>query len=411
MSKDQTETLGALADVKVADFSWAAAAPITTKNLADHGATVIRIESRAHLDSIRITGPFPNDKPGLNTSGFYADFNCSKYGVALNLKKPEAISVAKRLVAWADVVVESFSPGAMANFGLAYEDIVKFKPDIIMLSSSMQGQTGPYKKYAGYGSQGAALAGMHYITGWPDRSPAGPKGAYTDAIAPRYSIVAILAALDYRERSGIGQYIDLSQVEAAISGFLAPEILDFEVNGRVAEAKGNRSAHAAPHGAYPCTGEDRWITISIEDDSKWDAFCGVVGRNEWTADSRFATVKKRHEHHDELDEQISTWTAPQDAFDLMEKLQNAGIPAGVVQKACDLFEDPQLEARGHFRALDHTEMGVLKYNGPAHLLSETPARLRWAAPLLGEHTHYVLKEFLGYTEKEIDALTDRGVLE
>jgi len=405
------QTNSALSNVKVADFSWAAAAPITTKNLADYGATVVRVESRTHLDSVRITGPFPNDKPGLNTSGFYADFNCSKFGMALNLKHAGAADVARKLIAWSDIVVESFTPGTMDRWGLAYDDIIKFKPDIIMLSSSMQGQTGPYHRYSGYGSQGAALAGLHHLTGWSDRPPAGPKGAYTDAIAPRYSIVALLAALDYRERTGEGQYIDLSQVEAAISGFLGPEILDFTVNERIAQPKGNRSNSAAPHGVFPCRGEDCWITIAVENDQHWHALREIATKQEWSADPRFATFAGRLAHQDELEEKIASWTISKDAFEFMEELQAAGVPSGVVQKACDLFKDPQLSARGHFRPLDHVEMGSLCYNGPAHELSETPARLRWAAPLLGEHTTYVLKELLNYTDKQVETLRAQGVLE
>jgi benzylsuccinate CoA-transferase BbsF subunit len=401
---------GALSDLKVADFSWAAAAPIATKNLADLGATVVRIESGVHIDSVRITGPFPNDKPGLNTSGFYADFNTSKYGVALDLSRPESRPVAERLIEWADVVVESFTPRIMAKWGLSYADIVTWKPDIIMLSSCMQGQTGPYRDYSGFGNQGAAIAGLHYLTGWPDIDPAGPKGAYSDAIAPRFSITSILAALDYRERTGKGQYIDMSQIETAISSFLVPEMLDYTVNGRLAHARGNRSSTAAPHGAFPCTGDDRWITIAVETDLQWEGLVAAIGDAAWVRDTRFASLAARRDHEDELEERLASWTRTLDAFEAVEMLQRHGVPAGVVAKAVDLFEDPQLAHRDHFWPLEHPEMGTYLYNGPAYRLSETPAIGRWAPPMLGEHTDYVLKELLGYSAAEIEALAAAGLL-
>jgi len=403
-------TPAALEGVKVADFTWAAAGPIATKTLADHGATVVRVESRAHPDSVRLGSPFAGGTPGINRSGFFADFNSSKYDLALNLKRPEAYEVAKRLILWADVVVESFTPRVMAGWRLSYQDIVHFKPDVIMLSSCMQGQTGPFADYPGFGSQGAALAGFHYLTGWTDRIPAGPKGAYTDGIAPRYSVAAILAALDYRDRTGLGQHIDLAQVEAGIQ-FLGAELLDYTANGRIAERRANRSGNTAPHGSFPCQGEDRWITIVVETDDQWTALCRVMGDPAWAADARFRTLLGRLAHEDELETRIAEWTSGKEAFAAVEALQAAGVPAGVVQKASDLFDDPQLAHRQHFRPLDHAEMGTVAYNGPAHELSETPAVLRWAAPLLGEHTEYVLKELLGYSDAEVEALAAQDLLQ
>lgn len=400
----------ALEGLKIADFSWAAAGPIATRMLADHGATVVRVESRAHIDSVRITGPFPGDKPGLNRSGFFADFNSSKYSLALNMARPDAAPVARRLIEWCDVVVESFTPRVMRGWGFAYDQIAAWKPDVIMLSSCMQGQTGPYRDYSGFGNQGAAIAGIHSVTGWPDRIPAGPKGAYTDAIAPRYAIAAILAALDYRDRTGVGQYIDLSQVEAAISGFFATEVLDYTVNGRLAEARGNRCANAAPYGAFPCAGADDWITIGIETDGQWAALRRVMGDPAWARSGDLDDAAGRIANQDAIEERLAMWTRDWDAFELLAELAAAAVPAGVVQKARDLFADPQLAHRSHFRPLAHAEMGTVSYNGPAHELSETPAVLRWAAPLLGEHTRYVLETFLGYDAQTILGMTEAGLL-
>ena len=401
---------GALEGVRIADFSWAAATPIATRMLADHGSTVVRVESKSHVDTVRITGPFRNNEPGINKSGFYADFNSSKYGLALDMKQPAAHGIARRLIEWADVVVESFTPRVMAGWQLAYADIVKWKPDVIMLSSCMQGQSGPYRDYPGFGGQGAALAGLHYLTGWPDRVPGGPKGAYTDGIAPRFVASSILAALEYRERTGIGQHIDFAQVEAAISGFMAAEVLDYTVNGNIAASDGNRSPHCAPHGCFACRGEDRWITIAIESDAQWMALRAAMGDPEWAKDAAFQILKGRLLHQEEIERQIENWTRQHDTFELADRLQACGIPAAPVQNAADLFNDPQLAHRGHFHPLDHVEMGTVSYNGPAHLLSETPAVLRWAAPCLGEHTGLVLKEFLGYSENEIAQFTALGLL-
>jgi benzylsuccinate CoA-transferase BbsF subunit len=402
---------GALDDIKVADFSWIAAGPIATKTLADYGATVVRVESRARLDTSRQTAPFAGDKPGINRSGFFADFNTSKLDLTLNLKHPQAREIAKRLIAWADVVVESFTPAVMGGFGLAYDDIVSWKPDIIMLSSSMQGHDGPNREYRGFGGQGAALAGLHHVTGWPDRIPAGPKGAYTDSIAPRLSVVAILAALDHRERTGCGQYIDLSQVECAISTFLRTEILEYTVNGRVAGRIGNRSPHFAPHGSFPTRGDDYWIALAVESDAQWLALGRVMAEPLWAGSERLGTVSGRLMHVDEIEEKIAAWTRTCEAHELVEQLQTAGIPSGVVYKSIDLFADPQLAYRNHFRSLAHAELGTVGYNGPAHELSETPAVLRWAAPLLGEHTEYVLTQILGYTPSDVAAFAADKVLE
>ena len=399
----------ALDGLKVADFSWAAAAPIATRILADHGAEVVRVESSVHPDTVRITGPFRDDRPGINRSGFYADFNSSKYSLALNMKTEGAADIARRLIGWADVVVESFTPRVMEQWGLAYDHIRVWKPEIIMVSSCMQGQTGPYRNYPGYGGQGAAIAGMHFLTGWPDLDPAGPKGAYTDTIAPRLTVAAILAAFDYRDRTGVGQHIDLSQIEACVGTFLTTEMLDYSCNGRVAQRLANRHPFFAPHGCYPAAGRDRWITIAIETDPQWIALRDLTG-DPALRDASFDSVAGRRPAQDAIDASISHWTRDQDAWALVERLQAAGIPAGVVQSAKDLLEDPQLAFRGHFAPLEHPEMGVVGYNGLAHILSETSCVPRWAAPCLGEHTQLVLRDILRYSSEEIAAFAARDLL-
>jgi benzylsuccinate CoA-transferase BbsF subunit len=369
--------------------------------LADHGAKVIRVESTTHPDSIRLGGPFKDGIPGLNRSGFFADFNTNKQSIALDMTTERGRYIARRLVAWSDVVTESYTPGVMSRFGLDFETLHAKQPDLVMLSTCMQGQTGPYREYAGYGGQGAAIAGLHYVTGWPDVVPAGPKGAYTDSITPRFGIAALVAALGYRDRTGVGQHIDLSQIEASLQ-FLAPELLRFQTSGLVASPMGNRSTVHAPHGVYPCSGADRWIAIAVERYQQFVVLAQTIGAHEWTSSEELRTSGGRRSRQDELDAKISQWTSSQDCFAAMHVLQRAGIPAGVVQRPSDLLVDPQLESNGHFWPLDHPELGTCLYNGPSFRLSRTPAALRTSAPLLGQDTRRVLNELLGFSHSEID---------
>jgi benzylsuccinate CoA-transferase BbsF subunit len=409
MHEGEEDVHGVFAGLKVADFTWAAAGPIITKCLADHGATVIRVESTTHPDSIRLGGPFKDGIPGLNRSGFFADFNTNKKSIALDMTTERGRSIARRLVAWSDVVTESYTPGVMARFGLDFETLHAQQPDLVMLSTCMQGQTGPYREYAGYGGQGAAIAGLHYVTGWPDAVPAGPKGAYTDSITPRFGIAALVAALGHRDRTGVGQHIDLSQIEASLQ-FLAPEILDFQISGHVAAPMGNRSTVHAPHGVFPCLGTDRWIAIAVESNEQFRALADVVGAPEWCTMEDLRTSSGRRARQDEMDAMISEWSRDKDCFAAMYLLQRAGVPAGAVQRPSDLLVDPQLESNGHFWPLDHPELGTCLYNGPSFRLSRTPAQLRSSAPLLGQDTRRVLNELLGFSHAEIDDFAYAQVL-
>jgi benzylsuccinate CoA-transferase BbsF subunit len=397
-----------LADVKVLDFSWVGVGPITTKYLADHGATVVRVESHAHLDVVRLGPPWHDGKPGLEQSHFYADFNASKYGLALDLTKPEARAIARRLAAWADVVVESFTPRVMRGWGLGYEDLRAVNPGIVMLSTCLQGQTGPHADYPGFGQLMAALSGFYEISGWADRGPAPPYGAYTDFIVPRLAATALLAALDHRRRTGEGQYIDLSQFEASLH-FLAPALLAHELSGAIATRDGNRADHAAPHGTYPCAGDDRWIALSVCGDEEWRGLCAVVGRPGWTADPRFATHAARLVHADALDAELAEATRAADVADLARQLQGAGVSAAPVASALDLHADPVLEGWGFFQWLDHPARPPAPYAGHALRLDATPGRLRAAAPLLGEHTAVVLGELLGMSAAEIERLVTEKI--
>lgn len=394
--------------LRVLDFAWVVTGPITGRLLAEFGADVIRVDSSARVDPGRTIQPWAKATPGPDRSQSFANANAGKRSIALDLARPAAREIARRLAGHADVVIESFTPGTMARWGLDYASVRALRPDVIYLSTCQQGQTGPYAQYRGYGSLAAALAGFYSITGWPDREPSIVYGAYTDFVAHHFASAAVLAALDHRARTGEGQHIDVSQFETGLH-FLAPEILDHAVNGRIAGRRGNAGDQAAPHGVYPCEGHDRWCAIACETEAQWQALCGVLDGEPWGTDPRFATLAQRKAHEGDLDTRLAAWTATQEAHALMARLQAAGVPAGVVQSCADLHRDPQLAAREAFVWLDHPEMGRTPYEAWAFRTVGRPGHLR-RAPCLGEHTAEVLREVLGMAPAEIVRLTAEGVL-
>lgn len=399
-----------LQGIKVADFSWVMVGPMSIRYLADYGATVVHVESRTHVDILRTTPPYKDRRVGIDRAGYFGQYNINKYGITINLNHPKGVEVAKKLIAWADVVAESFTPGTMEKWGLGYEQIKKIKPDIIMLRTCMQGQTGPHCHLPGTGVNLVGLSGFAHLCGWPDRAPAQPYGPYTDSIAPRFGTAVLIAALDYRRRTGRGQLLDVSQFEAGVN-LIAPVMLDYFVNHRVADRVGNKCPHAAPHNAYRCYGEDRWCTIAVFSDDEWQSFCRVIGNPLWTKDARFTTLAGRKEHELELDHFVEEWTSQHTAEEVMTMMQKEGVAAGIVQTGQDLYEDPQLKHRGHSWTIEHREMGPFPYFGQAAKLSKTPAEGRMPSPCLGEHTEYVCKDILGTPESEFDQLLIEGVFE
>jgi crotonobetainyl-CoA:carnitine CoA-transferase CaiB-like acyl-CoA transferase len=398
-----------LEGVKVLDFTRAALGPLAVKTLSDYGAEVIKFESRSRPDNMRAVGPFKDNVTGLDRSGSFNQWNTGKLSVAINLAHAKGVEIAKRLTAWADVVVESMSGGTMKRLGLGYEELKKVKPDIIMLSTCMMGQTGRYATRPGYGNLLTALSGFNSITGWPNQKPAGIQ-AYTDFIASRFTTLAILAALDYRHRTGKGQYLDLSQYENALQ-FMAPLILDYVANRRTATRMGNRCPYAAPHGAYRCRGQDRWCVIAVYTDEEWKSFCKVIGNPAWTSSPKFFTLVARKENEDELDILVEEWTHQYLPEEVMAMMQAAGVAAGVVETAEDLQEhDPQLRYRHFYRNLEHPEVGKYVAPRPLFVLSKSACEVR-RAPLLGEHNEYVLKKVLGMSDEEIAKLVEEGVIE
>lgn len=401
---------GIFAGLKVLDFTWAAAGPIVTKQFSDNGATVVKIESGRHPDSVRLGGPFKDGEPGINRSGFFADFNSSKQSVAVDMGSEEGRSLVLRLAAWADVIAENFRPGVMDRWGLGYERVRKVNPGVIFLSSSLYGDDGPWSSLAGFGAQGAAVAGIHGLTGWPDRPPALPKGAYTDSTSPRYAMAALTAALIHRDRTGRGQCIEMSQVESTVE-ILAAQLLEYQLTGEAPQRTGNATKGRRLHAVLPCAGDDRWIAVEVRTDAEWDGLLDALDGYGDVGSLHKLSAVECLTRPGEVERIAASLTVLADPFELMDQLQAAGVPSGVVLKGSDLLTDERLRARGHFWPLPHAEMGTLDYNGPAYRFERTPSRLTKAAPLLGEHTDDVMRDLLGLADTEIADLHERGVLQ
>jgi benzylsuccinate CoA-transferase BbsF subunit len=383
-----------LEGIRTVEVTGHVTGPVTTQLLADCGAESIVIET----GSRQIRFGRPEKEEQKNTTG--------KLSVSLNFIHPKGLALARRLIATADVFVENMAGGKLANRGLGYEDIRRIKPDIIYLATCMQGQTGPHFAHAASGHKLSALAGYNYITGWPDREPAW-VGTYTDFVAPRYNIIAILGALEYRRRTGKGQFLDMSQYEPSLQ-FQAATILDYTVNGRVAGRMGNQHPYAVPHNAYRCRGEDRWCAISVFTDDEWQQLCKVMGMPELSSDTRFSTFLARKANEETLDQLINGWTVSRSAEEVMNLMQAAGIAAGVVEDVEDqILHDPHLKQREYFWEIDSPQ--TKRYLNNEDPFFRLTVRVR-RGPLLGEHNGYVLKNILGLSEDEIAALLKEGVI-
>jgi crotonobetainyl-CoA:carnitine CoA-transferase CaiB-like acyl-CoA transferase len=396
--------------VKILDFMWALAGPLATRTLADYGATVVRIESTRRIDVCRTLTPYLDDEIDAENASVFHTTNAGKRMLTLDPTRPGGRQVVLDLVRWADVVAESFTPKGMKGLGLDYETLRRVKPDLIMLSTCLMGQTGPTARFAGFGNLAAALSGFYELAGWPDRAPAGPFGAYTDYIAPRYNAVAILAALEHRRRTDEGQHIDLSQAEASLH-FLAPALLDYFVNGEVASRDGNRDREMAPHGVYPCAGDDRWVAIAVRDERDWRALCTAMETPELAEDPGLASAAARLARCDELDARLCAWTRARPMGEVEALLQARGIPASAVQNSPECVRDPQLRLRGHFVSIPHAGKGQAVVEGSRFRLSRTPARIEAPAPSYGLDNQWVLGDLLGYDDERITELVISGALE
>lgn len=375
---------GAWAGTRILEFGSGAAGPIATRSFAEAGATVIKVESRTRPDFLRTyaTG-------GLDAADMFDALNVGKLSCSLNLKHPEGAAIARRLVReWADAVEENFAPRAMRSFGLDYDSLATDRPDLVMVSACLQGQTGPHRDYPGFGGQGSALSGFNWLTGWPDREPVGLYGTITDSLAPRFVATALAAGLLHRRRTGRGVYFDLSQVEAA-AWSLSPWLLAYELEGRVITRMGNDdpTGRARVHGVFPCAGDDRWVAIAAWTDEEAERLRKITG------------------------DDPAAWTSVRTPFEVAATLQAAGIEAVPVQDFADCFADPQYAHRGHFVALHHPVLGEGRYERNGFRLSDAPGGYDRASPTLGEHTEHVLGEILGIPVSEQRRLREEGVLD
>ena len=386
-----------LHNIRILDFSWVLAGPYATRILADFGAEVIKVQ------------PLLQEAEDKFSQGYYNTWNRNKLGITLSLSKPEGIAIARRLVGISDAVVENFAPRVMASWGLDYNNLKKIKPDLIMLSMSTMGQTGPWRDYVGFGHTTQAFSGITHLTSFPDKPPTGLGYSYADHISGLVACLALLGAMEYRRRTGEGQYIDVSQVEA-MSSSLGSAILNYTVTGRPPEPAGNSSNKAAPHGVYRCRGEHRWCAIAVFNNEEWQGFRRALGNPSWTEDDRFATLSSRLEHADELDKLVEGWTMKYSAEEVMTSLQEQGVATGVVQDASDLASNPQLKSRGFFTELDHPELGKTISDAAPIKLSDTPARYNRASPVRGQDNDYVYKQLLGINEDEVTELRQQGVI-
>ncbi len=396
--------------VKVVGFTFAGTGNSVMRVLGMHGATIVRVESKNRPCNLRTAGPFRDNKPGINRSGFYAIVNNDRYSLGLDLKHPKARQVLDKLIGWADIVVENFAPGTLDRMGLGYKAISALRPDIIMLSISSQGQTGPHYQMASYGPVITGYAGIANLCGWPDRGPAMVDQSYPDWIVPAYATTALIAALDYKRRTGKGQFLDASNIEPAIH-WVAPAILDYTANKNIQTRKGNSVPDAVPHNAYRCKGDDSWCAIAVTSETEWKSFCKVIGKAKLATDPRFATLADRKKNEAPLDRMVDEWTVNFTSGEVMEKMQAAGVPAGQVKSVQGICEDPQLNHRGYFHTLHHSEIGDYEVVAPSYILSRTPAELRLPAPCLGEHTEYVCRELLNMPDEEFTGLLIDGVFE
>ena len=390
--------------VKVLDMTWAIAGPYASRIMGDFGADVLRIESETKPCIMRGAGPFVGKEAGADNSLSYLTINASKRSLAIDLRDPRALPIMEELVEWADVLIESYSVGVISRMGLDYERLSAINPGLIMVSTSLMGQTGPIREISGFGNIGAAVAGFYPFGGWPDRQPCGPFGAYSDYISPRLTLAVVLTALEEREHKGHGQHIDYSQMEAAAQ-LLSPAFLDDEINGVVGGRIGNKDANFAPHGAYPVKGEDRWIAIACESQPQWESLSRLLGADHLTS----MTIETRREQQDLLDSLISKWTSHRDGLEAEAKLQGAGVPAHQILYAPDVVADPQLRHRNAFSQVSHPHHGQVWVEDSAIHMSRTPGFARSAAPPAGEHLFEVLTEILGRNPDEAADLIATGI--
>lgn len=404
----QNGNSGPLAGVRVADFTWAWAGPHGTLLLAMLGAEVIKIESRTRLDHSRVRSLMAGAvHGGPDESPLFNDLNLNKLSLTLDLRKEESRQIVRRLVAVSDVVTQNMRPGVLERLGLGYEDLRAVKPDIIMLSSSAVGATGPERTYVGYAPTFASLSGFAYITGYPDRPPV-PLSGSVDLRVGTAAAFAVLAALYHRDRTGEGQHIDLSSTEV-MSAMMGEVFLEYDMTGRVPGRRANRDTIMAPHNCYPCKGDRQWVSIAVGSEAEWAALKAVIG-DPALDDEAFSGPLERWQNQERLDEIVGRWTRDRGPYEVTETLQRAGVPAMPVYQGATIARDPHVLERGMLVTVEHPVIGKRTVVGAPWQFEGDGVGVRRAAPLIGEHNRYVLGEILGMSDDEIERLTEAGVL-
>jgi len=385
--------------------------------LAHMGAEVIRVESMRRPCLLRSLPPWPGGQPGLNRSGYFNQYNQGKRSILLDLSKPEAVDIATRLVAVSDIAAENFAAGVMERLGLGYEALRAAKPDIIMISMSGYGQTGPEAGHVSYGPAQVPLSGLSSLTGYTGWPPMHVGMSYGDPNAGLHAAFAVLAALFHRERTGEGQYIDMSQWESSVV-VVAEGLMDQSFNGKQPPRMGNRVPHMAPHGIFRCApdaalgdlADQRFVSIAVGSDEEWRALCTVMGQPGLADDPRFRTLADRKANEDELEAVVEAWTSTIDAFEARDRLQTAGVAAFPPLMNRELAEDPHLNERGFFVEKEHPEVGVRKHAGIPWRMSGTPCEVWRAAPTIGQDNEYVYGEVLGLSSQQVADLVEREII-
>jgi benzylsuccinate CoA-transferase BbsF subunit len=391
---------GILTGLRILDFTRVMAGPFATRMLADYGAEVIKVQSQKTAKGTE-----------FNSGGYFNIWNRNKRSITLDMSHPEARQLALKLVAVSDVVIENFSPRVMSNWAMTYEDLKAVKDDLIMMSMSAMGQTGPWRDFVAFGPTVQALGGLTYLTTYDKDSPIGLGYAYVDPLAGLFGALAVLAALAYRDRTGRGQFIDLAQYEVA-AALIGPALLDAGIKNREILPRGNQSnsESAAPHGCFKCAGQDRWCVIAAYNETQWQVLCKVLRNPRWIGDKRFATFSGRRQYARQLEELIQQQTAKRSAQKLVRLLQAAGVPAAVVQDAEDLAHDPQLLARDFFVHLPHPTLGDTVSDGSPIKLRRKEGQSWKSAPVLGEDNRYVYLDLLGLTEAQFSAYVRKKII-
>ena len=400
---------GALTGIRVADFSASWAGPHCVGLLAFMGAEVIKVESSAKLDLARYYPPFKDNNPGPDTAMWFAQMHRNSLSVTLNLRTPEGVKLASRLVSISDVMLENFRAGVADRLGLGYKELVKTNPQLIMAALSGFGAYGPRSRWVTYGMHVSNISGLMTSVGYPGAEAVSDWVEMPDPSSGVAGASAVLAALHYRLRTGKGQHIDLSEEETVI-GFQPEKLMDYEINGRESERMGNKHPSMSPHGVYRCAGDDEWISIAVESEEEWVRLCSVIGREELARDEGFSTVAGRKENEAALDEIVEGWTLGRSKVEAMNALQRAGLGAMATLTNADLYHDEHLAARGFFAWDEHPTQGRARMPAQPWKMSGTPIAMTRPGPKIGEHNGYVLEELLGLSRQEVKELEGRGVV-